>query len=127
MFNVHDAKIKNKVKPYTLYLNVSFRRKRLAGATSASAVNTLHDLALLQFAFWDTANTIGAKVCVPCLNTSQAAEVFIALLPPLGNQVLICYFFLQAVIVQFSTDSFPAVEEIIDVTRTLVVYSEDRP
>jgi len=62
-----------------------------------------------------------------CLNTSQAAEVLVAGLLPLRDQVLVGYVLFDAVVVQLSTYGFTSVEEIIDVARFLVVNAENRP
>lgn len=90
-------------------------------------MNTFHNLALLQFAFGNSAHTVGTKVGVPGLDTAQTTQVFISLLPPFGNKTLVSNLFLQTIIIQFSGDGFPAIEEIIDVAGSLVVDAENWP
>lgn len=90
-------------------------------------MSALNDSAHFQLAFGDPADAVGAKVGVPSLDAAQAAEVLIALLLPLGNQVFVSIALLDAVLIELSADCFPLVEEIKDVTCFLVVDPEDRP
>jgi len=75
----------------------------------------LHNFASFQLCLGYTADAVGAEVGVSGLDTAQAAQVFVALLLPLGDQVLVSDVLLQAVLVQLSADSFAAIEEIINV------------
>lgn len=64
-------------------------------------MNTLNDLAFFQFGLGNSTNTVGGKVGVSGLDATEAAQVFIALLLPLGNKVTIGDLVLQAIVVQF--------------------------
>lgn len=52
-----------------------------------------------QLAFRNSANAVCSKVGVSRLNASQAAQVLVALLLPLGDQVLVCVAFLYTVLI----------------------------
>ncbi len=56
---------------------------------------------LFKFILWDSADAVGAKVCVPCLDASQATQVLVTLFLPLGDQILVRNIFLEAEIVEF--------------------------
>ena len=60
---------------------------------------------LLQLGLGDAAYAVCAKVCVSCLYATQTAEVFIARLLPLCNQVLVSNAFLQAILIQLCEQS----------------------
>lgn len=53
-----------------------------------------------QLALGDSADAVGPKVGVTSLDATQATEVLVALLLPLGDQVLVCVAFFYAVIIQ---------------------------
>lgn len=53
-----------------------------------------------QLAFGDPADAVGPEVGVPCLDAAQAAEVLVALLLPLGDQVLVGVSLLDAVLIE---------------------------
>lgn len=53
-----------------------------------------------QLALGDSADTVGSEVGVSCLYAAQAAQVLIALLLPLGDEVLVCIAFLYTVLIQ---------------------------
>ena len=82
---------------------------------------------LFQFRFRHATNAVGAKVGVTRLNASQAAKIFVAGFLPLGNQVGVGDFLVDAVLVQLTTDGLPPVEEIVDVSRFLMMNFEDGP
>lgn len=82
---------------------------------------------LFQFRFRHATNAVGAKVGVTRLNASQAAQIFVAGFLPLGNQVGVGDFLVDAVLVQLTTDGLPPVEEIVDVSRFLMMNFEDGP
>lgn len=94
---------------------------------ATSTVNTFDNLSLFQLALWNSAHTVGAEVGVAGLNAAKAAQVLIALFAPLGNQVLVRNLLLEAVIIQFSADSFPSVEKVVNIPRSLMVNAEDGP
>lgn len=58
-----------------------------------------------QLALGNSADAIGSKVGVSCLDATQAAQVLVALLLPLGNQVLICIAFLYTVLIQLCQET----------------------
>lgn len=99
----------------------------LSGAASASAVGALYDLPNFQFALGDSADAVGSKVGVSCLDTAQTAQVLVALFLPLGNQVLVCIALLYAVVIQLSADSLPFVEKVEDVSAPLMMKPENWP
>lgn len=53
-----------------------------------------------QLCLGDSADAVGSKVGVSGLDATQATQILIALLFPLGNQVLVCIPFLYTVIIQ---------------------------
>lgn len=53
-----------------------------------------------QLAFGDSANAVGPEIGVTGLDATQATEVLVALLLPLGNQVLVRVAFFYAVVIQ---------------------------
>lgn len=53
-----------------------------------------------QLAFGDPADAVGPEVGVPRLDAAQAAEVLVALLLPLGDQVLVGVSLLDAVLIE---------------------------
>lgn len=81
----------------------------------------------LQFRLGNSTNAVGTEIRVSSLNAAQAAQVLVAGLLPLCNEVGIGDLLLDAVLVQLPTDGFPPVEQVVDVARLLVVYLEYRP
>ena len=63
-------------------------------------MDALHDLALLQLVLGHAADAVGGEVGVPGLDAAEAAQVLVALLLPLGDQVGVGHLVLQAVLVQ---------------------------
>jgi hypothetical protein len=61
------------------------------------------------------------------LDASQAAQVLVARFLPLGNQVSVSNFLLQAVVVQLTTDGLASIEEVVHVASFLMVDFEDGP
>lgn len=53
-----------------------------------------------QLALGDPADAVGSEVGVSCLDTTQAAQILIALLLPLGDQVLVCVALFYTVVIQ---------------------------
>lgn len=98
-----------------------------ARATSAATVCALDDATHFQLALGNPANAVGAKVGVSSLNAAQAAQILIALLLPLCNQVFVCIAFFNAVFIEFSAYGFPLVKEVEDIAGFLVMDPEDRP
>ena len=72
----------------------------LTRASPAAAVDALDDLALLELGLGHAADAVGGEVGVARLDAAQAAEVLVALLLPLGDQVLVGDLVLHAVVVQ---------------------------
>ena len=58
-----------------------------------------------QLALGDSADAVGSEVGVSCLDATQAAQVLVALLLPLGNQVLVCIALLYTVLIQLCQDT----------------------
>lgn len=58
-----------------------------------------------QLALGDSADAVGSKVGVSRLDATQAAQVLVALLLPLGNQVLVCIAFLYTVLIQLCQET----------------------
>lgn len=106
---------------------VVFGLKVSPRTASASTVSAFNDSPHFQLAFGDSADAVGSKVGVPCLDTPEAAEVLIALFLPLCNQVFVSVSLLDAVLIELSADSFSFIEKVKDVTCFLVVDPEDRP
>lgn len=100
---------------------------KLSRTTSTATMNALNNTSFLQFTFWDSANTIGSKVCVSCLNASQAAQVLVARFLPLCDQICIRDFLIQAIIVKLSADGFSAIKQIVNVSGFLMMNFEDGP
>lgn len=69
---------------------------RTATAEQGNKLETHH----FQLALGDPADAVGPKVGVPSLDAAQAAEVLIALLLPLGNQVFVSIALLDAVLIE---------------------------
>lgn len=124
-------KMGSKTKRCFCYENMTSPRVKhepsSARASSASTVSALNDPSNFQLALGDSANAVSSKVGVSCLDAAQAAQVLVALLLPLGYQVLVCIAFLYAVVVQLSADGFSFVEEVENVPTALMVQPEDRP
>ena len=74
----------------------------LSRTSSTAAMDALHDPALLQLALRHAADAVGGEVGVPGLDAPEAAQVLVALLLPLGDQVAICNLLLDAILVQFA-------------------------
>lgn len=90
-------------------------------------MDTLDDAALFQLRLGHPADAVSPKVGVPRLDAPQAAQVLVAGLFPLGDQIPVGDLLLQAVLVQLAADCFPPVEQIVNVARLLVVDLEDGP
>lgn len=90
-------------------------------------MSAFNDPSDFQLALGNSADAIGSKVGVSCLDATQAAQVLVALLLPLGNQVLICIAFLYTVLIQLSADGFPFIEEVEDVSTPLMMQPENWP
>lgn len=103
------------------------KKLHLARTASASTVGAFNDPSNFQLALGDSADAVGSEVGVSRLDATQAAQVLVALLLPLGNQVLVCIAFLYTVLIQLSADGFPFVEEVEDVSTSLMVQPENRP
>lgn len=58
-----------------------------------------------QLAFGDSADAVGSKVGVTGLDATQATQVLVALLLPLGNQVLVCIALLYTVFIQLCQET----------------------
>ena len=71
-----------------------------AGAAPTAAMDALHDLALLQLVLGHAADAVGGEVGVSGLDAAEAAEVLVALLLPLGDQVAVGDLLLDAVVVE---------------------------
>jgi hypothetical protein len=99
----------------------------LPGAAPATTVDTLDYPSLLQLGFRYAADTVGREVRVSSLDTAETAEVLIPLLLPLSDQVLVSYLLLDTVVVEFSGDGLPPVEEVEDVSGFLMMDLEYRP
>lgn len=105
----------------------SVQKLHLTRTSSASTVGAFNDPSNFQLALGDPADAVGSKVCVSSLDAAQAAQVLVALLLPLGNQVLVCIAFFYTVLIQLSADGFPLVEEIVDVSTPLMMQPENWP
>ena len=91
-------------------------------------MNTLHHPSLLQLPLRHATNTVRSEVRVARLYAPQTAQVLVALLLPLRDEVAVCDTLAEAVIVEFLADGpFSLVVEVEDVARALVVDAEDRP
>ena len=89
----------------------------IARATSAPTADALNLLVLLQLSAWHTADTSAVEIGLLRLNAPQTAQLLVALLLPLRNQVAISVAVLEKPIVQLLGDGFLLVVEIIDVSR----------
>ena len=67
-------------------------------------MDALDDLALLELGLGHAADAVGGEVGVARLDAAEAAEVLVALLLPLGDQVLVGDLVLHAVVVQLCND-----------------------
>lgn len=90
-------------------------------AASAATVGALNDPSNFQLALGDSANAVGPEVGITSLDATQATEVLIALLLPLGDQVLVRVAFFYAVIIELSADCFSFVKQIKDVSTPLMM------
>lgn len=66
---------------------------------------------------WHTANACAVEVGLLGLDTSQTAQLFIALLLPFRNQIAVGVAILEKPIIELLGDGFLLVIEIIDVSR----------
>jgi hypothetical protein len=82
---------------------------------------------LFKFPLGYSTNTVGSKIRVSSLYTTQTTQIFITLFFPLCYQVLVRDIFCETVVIQFSTDCFPPVEQVINISRLLVVNFKYRP
>lgn len=103
------------------------QKLHLARTSSASTMGAFNDPSDFQLALGDSADAVGSEVGVSCLDATQAAQVLVALLLPLGNQVLVCIALLYTVLIQLSADGFPFVEEVVDVSTPLMMQPENWP
>ena len=104
-------------------------------------MDALHDPPLLQLVLGHPADAVGGEVGVPGLDAPQAAQVLVALLLPLRDQVRVCNLLPDAVVVEVPGDRLAPVEQVEQVPgergqsclarrsspRLLVVDFEDRP
>lgn len=65
-------------------------------------MDALDNFALFEFLFGDPADAVGGEVCVSGLNAPKAAQVLVALLLPLGDQVGVSVLLFDAKVVQLS-------------------------
>jgi hypothetical protein len=106
----YSGKYKTTLLPYVLLSTLhTATRYTLIILTAKTASRLKHETKsrtyLLEFPFRNSAYTVGAKICVSCLDASQATEVLVALLLPLGNQILVSYVLSQTVFIQFCNDT----------------------
>ncbi len=73
----------------------------LPRATPASTMYALDDFAFFQLGLGNAANAVGGEVGISCLDAAQTAQVLVALLLPLGDQVAVGDLLLEAIVVQF--------------------------
>ena len=78
-------------------------------------MDALHNSSFLQFALGNSTDAVGRKVGISRLNASQATQILVTLLLPLGYQVAVSNLFFDAKLVQLSGDCFSSVEQIINV------------
>lgn len=90
-------------------------------------MHALHNLSLLQLSFGNSADAVCAEVGVSGLDATQAAQVLVSRLLPLGDEVGIGNALLQAILVQLSRDDFAAHKHVVDVPGFLVMDLEDGP
>lgn len=81
----------------------------------------------IQLRFRYPTNTLRPTLRILPLNASQAAQILVPSPLPLGDEVGISDSLLQTPLVQFSVDGGSFVEEVENVTGTLVVDLEDGP
>jgi hypothetical protein len=90
-------------------------------------MDTLDDFPLLKLRLWNAADAVGSEVGIACLNASETAQVLVARLLPLGDEICVSDFLLQAVFVEFSGDDFSADVHVVDISGLLMVDLEDGP
>lgn len=90
-------------------------------------MHTLDHTTLLQFCFGHTTNTIRPKIGVTRLNASQTTQILVARFLPFRNQIGVGNLLSNTVIVQFTTDCLPAIKQIVNVSRFLVMNFEYWP
>lgn len=90
--------------------STSSKKENLSRATSASAVCAFNDPPHLELAFGDSADAVCSKVGVSGLNTTKTAQIFITLLLPLSNQILVSVSLPYAIIIELSTYRLSLVE-----------------
>jgi len=78
-------------------------------------VDTFNNPPLFQLVLRHAADAIRCKVGVSSLDATKAAEVFITLLLPLGNQVWVGYFLLDTVIIEVPGDCLAPIVEVKEV------------
>ena len=93
----------------------------------AAAVDAFNGFAFLELGLGHAAHAVGAEVGVARLNAAQTAQVLVALLLPLGDQVGVGDLLAQTVVVELAADRLALVEQIVDVARLLVMHLEDGP
>lgn len=123
-----EMEIKNSV--YNLKVNgdsSSISVTCLTGASSAPTMDAFDDASFFQLGLGHSANAVCAEIGVTRLYAAQAAEVFVAGFLPFGNQIGVGDLLCNAVIVQFTTDGLATVEQIVNVTRFLMVNFEYWP
>jgi len=99
----------------------------LTRTSSTSAVDALYNFTFFKLRFRHSTDAVRAVVGVVRLNAAQTAQILIARLLPLCNQILVGYVLLYTVLVQLSADRLASVEEIKDISRLLIVYAQYRP
>lgn len=90
-------------------------------------MGAFNDPSDFQLALGNSADAVGSEVGVSCLDAAQAAQVLVALLLPLCNQILVCVAFFYTVLIQLSADGFSFVEQIVDVSTPLMMQPENWP
>lgn len=90
-------------------------------------MDTFDDFSFVQFLFRNPTDTVSAKIRVPGLNASKAANVFVSRFLPFSDESSICNLFFDAVVIEFLWNSFPFVKEIVNVPTPLIVDLEDGP
>lgn len=80
---------------HVLRVNIECRKAlHSTGASSAAAMYALHYSAFLELTLRHSADAVRTEIRVSRLNTAQAAQVFIADLLPLGDQVFVSNVFI---------------------------------
>ena len=87
----------------------------------------LDESALLQLGLGHSTETHGPEVVRLRLDAQDAAELFVAIFLPLGDQVLVGVLLLEQIVVQFLGNLLLLVVQLVDVSRALVVDFEDFP